>query len=378
MRVLIAGGGTGGHIYPGIAIAERLKSHNISVDFACTQRLIDDAILSANPDMFENIIVQPIIPISLNPIRFVHFVRSFIHSKKLIKDYLRKNNDISAVIGLGGFGSVSAILQAYKSRIKTAILNPDLTPGKANLFCQKYANKIFVQWRDTRKYFRKSVDAIGVPLRKKIYDINNKQKKAKYHTEAIKKFGLSEEKKTLIIVGGSSGAKSLNLISERAISQIFSENDMLSGKWQIIHITGANDFDNIKRKYEMLNDTNVKVMKFCERMELLWSVADLAICRAGAITIAELSIVKVPAIFLPYPFHRDNHQKKNAQMIAKTGAGLIIEDDGHAGEQTGKQLKTELLNLLTNENRLADMKSKFEKQNVTSDSAERIAEWAIS
>jgi len=188
MRVLIAGGGTGGHIYPGIAIADCLQNRNIISDFACTQRSIDSKILSANKELFGEIIVQPITPVSVNPVELMKFVRNFAASRKLIKDYLRKYEDVRAVVGLGGFGSVVGVMEAHKRGIKTAILNPDFVPGRANRLCQKYADKIFVQWPASQQFFKKQAEAIGVPLRNSICEITAVNKRTESRKLAIDEF----------------------------------------------------------------------------------------------------------------------------------------------------------------------------------------------
>ncbi len=375
MRVLIAGGGTGGHIYPGIAIAQKCSKQNILVDYACTERKIDEQILSEHKSLLGNVIVQPITPASLHPAKFIKFLYNFAKSRKLIKHYLQQHNDIQAIIGLGGFGSVAAIIEGQKQGIKTAILNPDIVPGKANRFCQKYADKIFVQWHDTQIYFGKSVEVIGVPIREEICNLQDKQKRNEYRTLAKSKLALIDNRKVLVIVGGSSGAQSLNLSAGKVIKDMF-RDERINEKWQIIHVTGESDFYNVKEMYDEINGINAKILKFCQQMELIWSVADLAICRAGAITIAELLASKVPAIFLPYPFHHDNHQRKNAQMMAKTGTGKIVIDDGQGGSQTQNELKKTLQFLLACEEKLSQMKLKF--ANTENKAADRIVRWIIN
>ncbi len=371
MRVLIAGGGTGGHIYPGIAIAQHLQEQGVVSDFACTQRNIDKKILSVHRDLFSEVVYQPVVPVGVSPIAFIKFLRRFIESERVIKDYINRHSDVQAVVGLGGFGSVAGVRVGHKYGIKTAILNPDFVPGRANRLCGKYTDKIFVHWSESSRFFKKQVEAVGVPMRKSIADAANDEVRNEYRRVAREEFGLAEDKKTLVVVGGSSGARSLNMAVAAVLSEIFGD---VADSWQIIHLTGENDFTRVKGIYAERN-IDVKVMKFFDRMELIWSIADLAICRAGAIAIAEVSVCRVPAIFLPYPYHRDNHQKRNAAVLAERGAGIIVEDDGCAGERTVAELKTELSLMLTDNLKLVKMRGSF--GDVRTDAAERIVEWIV-
>ena len=375
MRVLIAGGGTGGHIYPGIAIAERLIEKDVIVDFACTSRTIDRDILSCNEGIFSELIFQPITPIGLGPVRFLKFLYKFHRSQRIIEDYFRKYNDVIGVIGLGGFGSVAAIRIAYKKGIKSGILNPDFVAGKANKFCARYVDKVFVQWAETERYFRRGVEVTGVPLRKRICELREEGKRDEYRRIAIRRFGLSADKRVLVIVGGSSGAQSLNEAVKRVISEIFSEKAKFKDDWQIIHIVGKAYFKDSERKGYEIEGADIKIVDFCDEMELIWSVADLAICRAGAITLSELKISRVPAIFLPYPFHRDNHQRLNAMAFAERGAGIIVDDDGRAGERTCGMLRDAMLSCLGDVSRIERMKRNIAENDDDNYAAERIAEW---
>lgn len=369
MRILIAGGGTGGHIYPAIAIAETFSRRNIFVDLACTQRKIDRIIIEQNRKIFDRIIFQPIEPPNKSIKGAMRFTKSLIQTQKLLKDYLN-NDPPQLIIGLGGFGSLPSLLEAKKRKIKTVIISPDLIPGKANKIAQFVADKILVQWRQSQSFFRKKVTVVKIPLRKLIRNLP--QKKELVSKIAHRSIGLNPQKKKLVIVGGSSGARTLNFATLEAIKKIYTE---IQNEWQIIHITGINDFDAVKEAYSGLNSNigdGIKVFPYCDKIALLWSVADLAISRAGAITIAELTHCRIPTIFLPYPFHRDKHQLYNAKVLASEGAAIIIEDDVKVPANTVNALKDILLDLTKNTDKLLSIKSILGKIDSRPDGIEEI------
>ncbi|MFA5863383.1 MAG: UDP-N-acetylglucosamine--N-acetylmuramyl-(pentapeptide) pyrophosphoryl-undecaprenol N-acetylglucosamine transferase [Phycisphaerae bacterium] len=406
---LLAGGGTGGHIYPGFAVAEALADLDPSarIDFACTTRPIDKMILE--PWHGEKI-VQPIQPFSLRPIGFLKFNLAWWQTKKQIREWLKKN-EIAAVLGLGGFGSGAAVYEASKLGLRTAFLNPDYVPGRANQWLSKYSNKIFVQWSGTQEYFNRPVEVVGVPLRKSICSLAGSGRTV-LKTHGLQEFGLSPDKKTLVITGGSTGARSLN---EAVVKVITDLADQMASGWQVLHITGNSDFDRTREAYssvknlitvqtpivprsacptvllghgwasqpwhnggeaERLQNLFVKILPYSNRMDLAWAVADLAICRAGAITLAELTTAGIPAILLPYPFHRDNHQAKNANVLVQAGAAIMVDDDKIAGLQTVEQLKQAVQNIVFDDSqRLNMVKGAKTLQQV--DAAEKVSRWMI-
>jgi UDP-N-acetylglucosamine--N-acetylmuramyl-(pentapeptide) pyrophosphoryl-undecaprenol N-acetylglucosamine transferase len=363
-NILLAGGGTGGHIYPGFAVAERLGEMDPPgrVDFACTQRPIDLKILKS---WAGNIVVQPARPFSVRPMEFVKFYLGWWRTRKRIREYLKKEN-VSAVLGLGGFGSGAAVYEGARLGLRTGFLQPDFVPGRANQWLSKYAGKIFVQWEGTGKYFRRPVEVVGVPLRKDICRLPDRG-------ESVRQIGLQPGLKTLVVVGGSTGARSLNEAVVKVLSDL--SGNIPSG-WQILHITGTSDFDRIQGLYQGLGDWPCRVMPYCDRMDQVWSLADLAICRAGAITVAELTAARVPSLLLPYPYHRDNHQAKNGKVLVEAGAARLIEDDKVAGPGTVGELRQALQNIFFDDSiRQAMVRGAEALRRV--DAAEKVAEWLI-
>ncbi len=373
MRILIAGGGTGGHIYPGIAIAEQLTQKGFTIDFFCTERTIDKEILKGYSGLFKNITYQPIKPFSINPLKFCSFALSYAKSRKISKAYFDSHPDILATIGLGGFGSIVPIIEAYRRKIKTAIVNPDYIPGRANLFASKYfADKIFVQWEESEQFFKQEVIPIQIPLRRAIKDIHSQ--KETYKELACKQLNLDPRKKTIVISGGSSGAHSLNLLVSEAICSTF---ETLKKQYQIIHISGAKDFHLLQEKYKKCNSGSlISVIEYYNRMELLWGIAEFVITRAGAITVAELTHCRIPAIFLPYPYHKDRHQFYNAKTLADIGAGVIINDTGKIEPNVINNLADTIIQF-TDQNFIEKMKNQFDSLPSRPDGTELIYKWLM-
>jgi UDP-N-acetylglucosamine--N-acetylmuramyl-(pentapeptide) pyrophosphoryl-undecaprenol N-acetylglucosamine transferase len=250
--------------------------------------------------------------------------------------------------------------------LRTAFLQPDYVPGRANQWLSKYAGKIFVQWAGTQEYFSRPVEVVGVPLRKSISQLPDRE-------ESIRQMGLKTGLKNLVIVGGSTGARSLNEAAVKVLAGLAGAGKIPAG-WQILHITGSGDFERVRELYQGFTAAPFKVMPYCDRMDQAWALADLGICRAGAITLAELTAARVPSILLPYPYHRDNHQAKNGHVLVQAGAARMITDDKVAGPQTVGDLTQAVGNILSDEGVRKDMVRGADSLRRV-DAAEKVAGW---
>lgn len=363
---LLAGGGTGGHIYPGFAVAEKLMALDglARVDFACTGRPMDPKILKS---WSGKVVVQPIQPFSVRPMGFVKFYVGWWRTKRMIREYL-KREQIAGVLGLGGFGSGAAVYEGAKLGLRTAFLQPDYVPGRANQWLSKYAGKIFVQWAGTQEYFSRPVEVVGVPLRQSICKLPDRE-------EAIRQMGVKSGMKNLVIVGGSTGARSLNEAAVKVLAGLANAGKVPAG-WQVLHITGSGDFERVQELYRGVGGISAKVMPYCDRMDQAWALADLGICRAGAITLAELTAAGVPSILLPYPYHRDNHQAKNGNVLVGAGAARMITDDKVAGPQTVGEL-TQVLDTIFSDEVVRESMVKGAVSLRRVDAAEDVARWLM-
>lgn len=330
-------------MYPGLAVAEALRQIEPAgqILFLCTERQIDKDILQGNSYRYE---IQPIVPLPRKLNQVGEFYRRWRASVRMAERLMQAQKP-AAVLGLGGYASGPAMKVAAKMKIPVAMLNPDMLPGKANKFCQKYAQKIFVQFEESKKYFganeRKCLVS-GCPIRKG-FAAGAIKNKAKIDLT------IDCDRRVLVVMGGSQGGHNINA----AVVKCFIEDrEGLLKDWQIVHITGKDDKDGVADQYKAV-DIKAIVWDFTTRMPEVLSGADLVIGRSGASSLAELTAVGLPSILLPYPYHRDRHQRRNAEVLEKTGAARIVADDCNP-DSTAARLK-EALRECMNEQTLTRM-----------------------
>ncbi len=312
---IFAGGGSGGHLYPGISVAQFLseKQPNADIVFLCTNRQIDKKILSSHP---WRQVAQPITPVPKNPMLIPKFLLNWYTSCRLTAELCKENQDRIVVCGLGGFASGAALKTARSLNIPTAMLNPDAVPGKANKFCQKYADHIYTQWEETTESFGRNAGkcmVTGCPVRQGYWRNVGELSPESLYT------------KELLVFGGSLGGHNVNVSVVNAISYLHSRSPHILEDWKIIHISGEKDFEMVKNSYAKL-PLKTEVMSYCENMDTELKRASLVVCRAGASTLAELTSIGVGSILLPYPYHKDRHQQKNAEILSNKSAAVIVED----------------------------------------------------
>ena len=360
-----AGGGTGGHIYPAIAVAQRIRKidPDAAITFFCSSRPIDTKILSTSGFESVKLISSGF---SLRPDKLIKFIFGFLKSYAVaagkLKEAKRSSGDI-IIIGTGGFVSAPALIAANKAKIPIAMINVDSVPGRANKLLASLAKTIFVQFGCTKKYFKHAADKVevtGCPLRESFF--------AEDKTEAIARLGLDENKKTLVITGASSGSANIN----RAVSESFGKLARFVEQWQMVHITGPANFDKVKAEYEKAKIDAV-VLDYCDDMAALLTIADIVIGRSGAVSIAEYAQSATASICIPYPYHKDNHQHINAQQLADAGGAVIVEDNS----DTATRLSEKLLALMADDamrNQIATAAKTIANPNA----AEQIAKAIIS
>lgn len=312
---IFAGGGSGGHLYPGISVAQFLseKQPEAEIVFLCTRRAIDKKILESFP---WRVVPQPITPLPKNPLLIPKFLLNWYQSCSLTEDLCSESDGRVAVCGLGGFASGAALKTAQKLKVPTAMLNPDAVPGKANKFCQKYADRIFVQWEETVGSFGKNADicqVTGCPVRRGYWRNVGELSPESLYT------------KELLVFGGSLGGHNVNVSVVNAIKYLYSRYPQIVEDWKILHISGEKDFEMVRKGYAEL-PLKTEVISYCDNMDVELKKASLVVCRAGASTLAELTSIGVGSILLPYPYHKDKHQQLNAEILSKKAAAVIVED----------------------------------------------------
>lgn len=323
MTILLAGGGTGGHLYPGISVAEALRrvlpeAHPL---FLCTQRPIDRTILA--PTGFE-FIEQPIVPPVRSITGLLRFFRSWRETRELVRNVLRERAP-AAVLGLGGYAAGVAVKAAADKGIPAAILNPDVIPGKANQYLMRHVQAVCCQFETTRERLssanRAKMQLTGCPIRQDIVTGASRD-------EAVARLGLAPNLSTLVVTGASQGAQTINEAVLSALPSLRMQG------WQILHLSGKEHVDSVRAGYRHHEIPSI-VVDFTPAMADVWAVADLAIARSGASTCAELTACAVPSILMPYPFHKDMHQRANAKVLADAGAAVLLDDHKDARANAG-------------------------------------------
>jgi UDP-N-acetylglucosamine--N-acetylmuramyl-(pentapeptide) pyrophosphoryl-undecaprenol N-acetylglucosamine transferase len=358
---IFAGGGTGGQIYPAIAVAQQIKNIDPDADitFFCSNRPIDSHILSKTP--FEFIALDAKSP-SPRPDKLISFLISL---KKCYSKAKKHLSGRSVVIGTGGFVSVPIVLAASRMKLPISLINVDIVPGKANKMLARFADEIFLQFEDTKKYFpntKAKLTVTGCPLREDFFKPNAES--------MIGKLNLDKNKKTLLITGASSGSVSIN----NAIASIIDQLDKFKDSWQIVHLTGRANIKDVQQNNRKAR-IDYHTLDYCDEMQDLYAAADIILGRGGAVSIAEFTAAEKPVICLPYPYHKDNHQARNAATLCKKGAALIIDDTPKTPEKTQAALAKILIDLMTSEeslNKMTNAAKNKTPQNATKTIAETI------
>jgi UDP-N-acetylglucosamine--N-acetylmuramyl-(pentapeptide) pyrophosphoryl-undecaprenol N-acetylglucosamine transferase len=313
--ILLAGGGTGGHLYPGLAVAEELRAANsdTKIVFLCTTREIDKVILE--PTGFE-FISQPIMPLVRSISGLLRFYKGWRETVDLVRKVIDERQP-AAVLGLGGYAAGAAVKIAAKRGIPTAILNPDVIPGKANQYLMRYTKAVCCQFEQTAEHVspehRAKLKVTGCPIRREITRPPNR-------AGALSRLELQPNLNTLVVTGASLGAQTVN---EAVVTML--ENMSLAG-WQVLHLAGREHGASVRAAYREL-PVPARVIDFTPAMADVWAVADLCVSRSGASSCAELTACGVPSLLMPYPFHKDMHQRANAKVLADAGAAVLIDDE---------------------------------------------------
>lgn len=311
--IAIAGGGTGGHLYPALAVTEVLRQRvpGLRFVFFGSDRPIDRQILEGRASC--ELVPQHLPPLHRAPWRWPGILRGYLSSGSACAAKLAADR-VALVIGTGGLASVPAVLRARRAKIPTVLLNPDAVPGKANRLLARWADLILVQWEDSLAHFLRHphVEVAGCAIRAGFAPMTR--------AEGAARFDLDPQRKTLLATGASQGARTLN---EALLANL--ELFEARGDWQILHLTGRRDYEQVRQAYQG-RGVPARVLAFTEDMPAALGAADLVLSRAGASSLAEITAVGRASILMPYPFHRDQHQYANAHCLTRQGAALIVPD----------------------------------------------------
>jgi UDP-N-acetylglucosamine--N-acetylmuramyl-(pentapeptide) pyrophosphoryl-undecaprenol N-acetylglucosamine transferase len=347
-RFIISGGGTGGHIFPALAIANQIKKEVPDADilFIGAENKME---MKRVPDAGYPIEGLKIYGVSRDfslkgimsnlKLPFVLF-KAYNKAKRIIRFF---NPDV--VIGVGGFASGPALRAATALKIPAVIQEQNSYPGMTNRWVAKKVQKIFVAYEGLEKYFPKEkIVLTGNPVRAEISQVVKKRE------EAFEYFGLDPNKKTILVMGGSLGARSIN-------QTIASNMDTFNNpQLQLIWQTGELFYKTLPPHWIQIQNENIKIVPFIQRMDHAYSVADLIVSRAGALAIAELTLIGTPTILIPFPYAAEDHQTMNASALSTHGAAILIPDS-----EVHSQLIPNLTALLEDEERAIQMGEKMKQ-----------------
>ena len=354
IKFIISGGGTGGHIYPAIAIANELRSRFPKAEFlfvGAQDKMEMQKVPQAGYAIKGLWIAGLQRKFTLQNLLFpVKLLSSLLKSRAIIKSF---KPDV--VIGTGGFASGPLLQMANSLNIPTLIQEQNSYPGITNKLLSKKANKICVAYENLERFFPKEKMILtGNPVRQDLIYIVSKRE------EAIKFFNLDPSKKTLLVLGGSLGARRVNQLIEKEKDSILNLNV------QVIWQCGKFYLD----EYKKYNSDSIQVFAFLDRMDLVYAAADFVISRAGASSVSELSIVGKPVLFIPSPNVAEDHQTKNAKSIVDKNGALMIRES-----ELDENFNTIFSDLVTNEilqKQLSENIKKLAKVNATKDIVDEI------
>ncbi len=314
LRVMISGGGTGGHIFPAIAIANAVRERE-----AATQFLF----VGAEGKMEMDKVPEAGFAIEGLPIRGYQrgsiaknlslpwrIVRSILKARKLVRTF--KPN---VAVGVGGYASGPVLAAAQRMNVPTLIQEQNSFPGKTNVYLAKRVDRICVAYAGMEKYFPKEKLLLtGNPVRQEVVRLTGKRMRG------LEQFGLQDGRPILFITGGSLGARGVNRGIEAALQRL------MEAGVQVIWQTGTPYFQQAQDAVNAIGYTDCKVVEFVTRMDLAYAVADLVVSRAGAMSVSELSLVQKPAILVPLPTAAEDHQTHNARALTDRGAAILVRD----------------------------------------------------
>jgi UDP-N-acetylglucosamine--N-acetylmuramyl-(pentapeptide) pyrophosphoryl-undecaprenol N-acetylglucosamine transferase len=303
MRAILAGGGTGGHVIPALAIAQQLqKQYGAEILFIGTARGIENRLVPAAGFALRLVEVGALKNVSLSTRlkTFFDLPRAIWESSRILAEFRPE-----VVIGVGGYASGPATLAAILRAIPTLVFEPNFVPGFANRVVARFVSAAAVHFEETGRYFRRCA-VTGVPVREAFFAIAGQP---------------ANPTPTVLVFGGSQGAHAINQVVMRSAAGLLKR---VSGL-HIVHQTGERDYNDAQAAYAHL-DSAVEVYRFIDDMPARFAAASLLICRSGASTVAEVTAAGKPAIFVPFPRAADDHQKRNAEALERAGAAVMLEE----------------------------------------------------
>jgi len=314
----IACGGTGGHLYPGLAVAEKLEEAGHRIRLYVSNKEIDRTVLK-HYAQFPSVALPTIGWPGLGPAA-LRFCRKFYQAYRLSVGEIREHR-LSAVLGMGGFTSAPLLLCASRRRIPTLLHESNAIPGKVTRMLATQSDRVLLGFSECSQYLNKSDCRItGTPVRSTLQRLSR--------ADAAAHWDLHPERLTVTVIGGSQGASGLNHLIIQCLPDLAKWRDRI----QMIHQTGPRDVEKVEESYRKAG-IPARVFAFCERMEMIYSMSDIMVARSGAASLTEISCYGLPSILVPYPHAAEDHQVFNARIFEKAGAAYMIRETAPGQEE---------------------------------------------
>lgn len=309
LKIIIACGGTGGHLFPGIAVAEVLCARGHEVMLLISEKKVDAEASAKYAHLRFETVPAVAKPPTLSP-RMLPFLWKtwgvITRCKSIIREF-----GADAVLGMGGFTSLPPVYAGHKLGLKTFIHDSNARPGRANVLTSRFCTQVFLGLDAAKAFFpNRETVTTGTPVRPEIIHLPTRE-------DAANCFSLDSGKTTILVTGGSQGAQRLNELSAAAVAYFPLET-------QVLHIAGALDFARVSEISK--NRPGHRVLGFCDQMPSAYALADLVIARSGASSLTEIAISGHPSILVPYPYAADDHQTRNAEVFANAGASILVQE----------------------------------------------------
>lgn len=355
VHVLIACGGTGGHLFPGIAVGEVLSARGHDVTLLISEKKIDAIAASGHKELRFEKVPFLAMPKPWSP-KMPGFLLGLWKGARACRRIIR-DHQVKVVLGMGGFTSFAPLYAGKKEKCVTLIHESNAIPGKANRLNAKFANIVLCGLEACKASFVKHADVrtVGTPIRGTMRDAAGE--------DPHDFFKLDKTKKTLLIMGGSQGARGVNRVVGTALDQ-FERMGI-----QVLHIAGPTDYEEVRDVYAKHPLLPQHVAAFCHRMDMAYRIADLAVARSGASSMSELAYFGVPSILIPYPYAAEDHQTRNAEIFDQAGAAKLLQEK----DLNADVLADTVRHILTDPRVSDGMKQAAQKLAVR-DSAETIAD----
>ena len=323
MNTVIACGGTGGHLFPGIAVAEVLRDRGHEVMLLVSEKDIDALALSTHRSFRFEKLPTIGLPSPFSP-AILGFIRRFYESLSLCRSIYGKFKP-QVVLGMGGFTSTAPVLAGKMRGISTFIHESNAVPGKANRLTARIVRAVMLGFKECAPFFPKThTEITGTPIRTELRRLDRQL--------ARQKLGLRDDLTTLLVMGGSQGASGINQAMIKALP--FFQGAPL----QVIHLSGVRDERLVADNYRREN-ISAYVAAFHHRMEEVYSASNLVVARAGAASLAEFAAFSLPGVLIPFPYAADDHQTRNAEIYARAEAAILLRESELSGELLARKIR---------------------------------------